>query len=113
MSTRLVLPVGPPKHLSPLDTDRVCSFRVFRQSFVRLWCLDVDGNHIHSHVGTLRPVSGFDADANGTHGFSRFMRALKAQGISRNTLPYKAPLQPYGSWFALVSTGIITLFKGK
>ena len=40
------------------------------------------------------------------------MRALKAQGISRDTLPYKAPFQPFGSWFALVATGIITLFKG-
>ncbi|KAJ8700204.1 amino acid transporter [Pleurotus ostreatus] len=42
----------------------------------------------------------------------RFMQALKAQGISRDTLPYKAPFQPWGSWFALVVTGIITLFKG-
>jgi len=41
-----------------------------------------------------------------------FMRALKAHGMSRDELPYKAPLQPWGSWFALISTGIITLFKG-
>lgn len=41
-----------------------------------------------------------------------FMRALKAQGKSRDDLPYKAPFQPWGSWFALISTGIITLFKG-
>lgn len=40
------------------------------------------------------------------------MGALKAQGISRDTLPYKAPFQPFGSWFAIISTGIITLFKG-
>ena len=40
------------------------------------------------------------------------MRALKAQGVSRDSLPYKAPFQPYGSWFALISTAIITLFKG-
>ncbi|KAI0046119.1 dicarbixylic amino acid permease [Auriscalpium vulgare] len=42
----------------------------------------------------------------------RFMKALKAQGFSRDDLPYKAPFQPYGSWFALVSTAIITIFKG-
>lgn len=42
----------------------------------------------------------------------RFMAALKKQGFSRDDLPYKAPFQPYGSWFALISTGIITLFKG-
>ena len=34
------------------------------------------------------------------------------QGMSRDDLPYKAPFQPYGSWFALVATGVITLFKG-
>ncbi|PVG02275.1 putative DIP5-glutamate and aspartate permease [Serendipita vermifera] len=42
----------------------------------------------------------------------RFMKALKVQGISRDTLPYKAPFQPYGAWFALIATGIITFFKG-
>ncbi|TFK42627.1 dicarbixylic amino acid permease [Crucibulum laeve] len=41
-----------------------------------------------------------------------FMKALKAQGRSRDDLPYKAPFQPWGSWFALVTTVIITLFKG-
>ncbi|KAH7883097.1 dicarboxylic amino acid permease [Phlebopus sp. FC_14] len=41
-----------------------------------------------------------------------FMRALKAQGIDRNTLPYKAPLQPFGSWFALFFTGIVLTFNG-
>ncbi|KAJ8487224.1 hypothetical protein ONZ45_g14417 [Pleurotus djamor] len=41
-----------------------------------------------------------------------FMRALKAQGKSRDSLPYKAPFQPWGSWFALIVTGIITFFKG-
>lgn len=42
----------------------------------------------------------------------RFMQALKAQGISRDSLPYKGSCQPLGSWFVLVSTGIILLFKG-
>jgi len=42
----------------------------------------------------------------------RFMKALTANGMSRDDLPYKAPFQPWGSWFALVSTAIITLFKG-
>lgn len=42
----------------------------------------------------------------------RFMKALKAKGISRDSLPYKAPFQPWGSYFAFVSTAIITIFKG-
>jgi amino acid transporter len=40
------------------------------------------------------------------------MKALTANGMSRDNLPYKAPFQPWGSWFALTATGIITLFKG-
>ncbi|KAH7916038.1 dicarbixylic amino acid permease [Hygrophoropsis aurantiaca] len=42
----------------------------------------------------------------------RFMKALHVQGISRDSLPYKAPFQPYGSWFTLISTAIFTVFKG-
>jgi len=40
------------------------------------------------------------------------MKALKAHGISRDSLPYKAPFQPWGSYFAFVATAIITFFKG-
>jgi len=42
----------------------------------------------------------------------RFRKALKHHGIDPKTLPYTAPLQPWGSWFALISTVIITFFKG-
>ncbi|KDN41928.1 hypothetical protein RSAG8_07145, partial [Rhizoctonia solani AG-8 WAC10335] len=42
----------------------------------------------------------------------RFMKALEAQGIDRDQLPYRAPFQPWGAWFALVVTFIITFFKG-
>ncbi|KAG5727647.1 Dicarboxylic amino acid permease [Termitomyces sp. T112] len=42
----------------------------------------------------------------------RFMKALKAHGLTRENLPYKAPFQPWGSWFALIATAIITFFKG-
>jgi len=42
----------------------------------------------------------------------RFMKALKVNGMQRENLPYKAPFQPWGAWFALISTGIITFFKG-
>ncbi|KAG6820604.1 hypothetical protein H0H93_014520 [Arthromyces matolae] len=38
--------------------------------------------------------------------------SAKAQGLSRDDLPYKAPFQPWGSWFALIATGIIVTFKG-
>lgn len=40
------------------------------------------------------------------------MKGMKVQGISRDTLPYKAPFQPYLAWFALIFTVILTIFKG-
>ena len=33
----------------------------------------------------------------------RVMGALKAQGISRDTLPYKAPFQPWFVWFSFIT----------
>jgi len=41
-----------------------------------------------------------------------FMRGMKAQGIPRDTLPFKAPFQPYLTYFALVFTVILSIFKG-
>jgi amino acid transporter len=40
-----------------------------------------------------------------------FMKALKAQGIDRNTLVYKAPFQPYGSYISLCFCCLIALIK--
>ena len=40
-----------------------------------------------------------------------FMRALKAQGIDRDTLVYKAPFQPYGSYISLGFCILIALIK--
>lgn len=41
-----------------------------------------------------------------------FMRGMKAQGISRDTLPWKAPFQPYASYAGLVFTVLLCFFKG-
>lgn len=44
--------------------------------------------------------------------FIRFNRGLKAQGIDRRTLPYRAPWQPYLSWYGFVITVIVIIFSG-
>lgn len=44
--------------------------------------------------------------------FVAFQRAMKAQGISRDTLPYKAPFQPYLTYIALFFTVALSFFKG-
>ncbi|PVH79029.1 proline permease [Cadophora sp. DSE1049] len=44
--------------------------------------------------------------------FIGWYRALKAQGISRDTLPWKAPFQPYTAYFAIGSGCVVVLFSG-
>lgn len=42
----------------------------------------------------------------------RFTSALKAQGVDRNTLPFKAFGNPYSAWIGLIFFSIIILFNG-
>ncbi|KAI9834348.1 MAG: hypothetical protein M1826_004274 [Phylliscum demangeonii] len=44
--------------------------------------------------------------------YLQFYKALKAQGIDRNTLVFKSRFQPYTAWFALIFFSIIILFNG-
>ncbi|CAE6375726.1 unnamed protein product [Rhizoctonia solani] len=45
-------------------------------------------------------------------GYLRFYAAIKAQGYTRDELPYKGPFQPFTAWFALVMVILITFFSG-
>ncbi|GJJ09744.1 hypothetical protein Clacol_003968 [Clathrus columnatus] len=44
--------------------------------------------------------------------YLRFYAGLKAQGISRDTLPYRAPFQPYAAWYTVISTLVVCFFSG-
>ncbi|KAK5123928.1 hypothetical protein LTR85_002125 [Meristemomyces frigidus] len=44
--------------------------------------------------------------------YLRFYYAMKKQGISRDRLPWKAPLQPYVAWIAAVSFVVLLLTGG-
>lgn len=45
--------------------------------------------------------------------YIHFTRGMKAQGIPRSLMPYRGPLQPYGSYFALVVTILTVFFNGQ
>lgn len=45
--------------------------------------------------------------------YVQFTRGMKAQGISRDSIPYRGFLQPYGAYFALGMTMIVIFFNGK
>ncbi|EKG19491.1 Amino acid/polyamine transporter I [Macrophomina phaseolina MS6] len=44
--------------------------------------------------------------------FLRFKKALEAQGISRDTLPYKGMAQPYAAYYGLAGTFVMTFVSG-
>ncbi|OTA39000.1 hypothetical protein BTJ68_01098 [Hortaea werneckii EXF-2000] len=44
--------------------------------------------------------------------YIHFYHALKKQGISRNDLPYKGRLQPYGAYIGMVATTVMILLLG-
>lgn len=44
--------------------------------------------------------------------YLRWHAALKAQGVSRDSLPYQAPLQPYAAWYGLIGCFIMTFVGG-
>ncbi|KAH8595201.1 amino acid permease/ SLC12A domain-containing protein [Bisporella sp. PMI_857] len=60
----------------------------------------------------ISAVAGFIAWASINLCHIQFMRALKAQGISRDSLPYKAWGQPYFAWFGLCFNIIIIFTQG-
>lgn len=45
--------------------------------------------------------------------YIHFTRGMKAQGIPRSLMPYRGPLQPYGSYFALAITILVVFFNGQ
>jgi yeast amino acid transporter len=44
--------------------------------------------------------------------YVQFKKALEAQGVDRNTIPFKSPWQPYIAWSAFVYFGLIIVFNG-
>ncbi|KAH6885190.1 putative amino acid permease [Thelonectria olida] len=60
----------------------------------------------------LSTVAGLIAWATLCVCYIRFHRALKVQGVSRDSLPWKSPWQPYTAWFGFIGSTIITFVAG-
>ncbi|KAJ5381803.1 Proline-specific permease [Penicillium cataractarum] len=60
----------------------------------------------------LSTVAGLIAWATLSFCYIRFHAAMKAQGLSRDSLPWKGPLQPYAAWVGFIGSTIITLVAG-
>ena len=44
--------------------------------------------------------------------YTRFYAGMKIQGIDRENLPFKSPLQPFAAWYATVSCLLISFVRG-
>ena len=44
--------------------------------------------------------------------YIRFHAALRAQGISRDSLPWKSRFQPYAAWYGMILCYFIAIFSG-
>jgi amino acid transporter len=60
----------------------------------------------------LSTVAGLIAWATLCFCFVRFHAAMRTQGLSRDTLPWKSPFQPYTAWFGFIGASVITLIVG-
>lgn len=47
-----------------------------------------------------------------TQTYLRFRAGWTAQGLDRNLLPFRSPLQPYAAWYGIVGICIILFFSG-
>lgn len=60
----------------------------------------------------LSTVAGLIAWATLCLCYLRFHAAMKAQGVARETLPWKSPWQPFTAWYGFVGASVITLVTG-
>ncbi|KAH7344238.1 amino acid permease-like protein [Pyrenochaeta sp. MPI-SDFR-AT-0127] len=65
-----------------------------------------------SWLMSLSTVAGLIAWATLSFCYIRFHAAMKAQGLSRDSLPWKGPFQPYTAWWGFIGATIITLITG-
>jgi len=75
--------------------------------------LSSSGGTVFNWFVNISGVAGFIAWTCIGISHIAFMRALRARGVSRDTLPYKAMWQPWFSWYGIVFNIIIILTQGK
>ncbi|KMP08726.1 amino-acid permease inda1 [Coccidioides immitis RMSCC 2394] len=74
--------------------------------------LSNDGSVVFEWFMNISSIAGFISWSciNGCH--IRFMSVLRSRNISRDSLPYKAPFQPYLAWYGLFFNVLIIITQG-
>ncbi|KAI9784564.1 MAG: hypothetical protein M1839_001786 [Geoglossum umbratile] len=69
-------------------------------------------NSVFAWFQNLTTISGIFTWCSICVAYIHFHAALKAQGIDRDTMVFKSPMQPYLAWGALIYFSIIIFFNG-
>jgi amino acid transporter len=108
------------EHLAPAFLQKVTKGGVpyYAVAFTAIWGLlgflnlSSSGTNVFGWLLNITAVAGFITWASINLCHIRFMAALRARGVSRDSLPYKAPFQPYASWYGLFFNCLIILTQG-
>jgi len=74
--------------------------------------LSSGGAKVFNWLLNISGVAGLITWASTCVAFLGFMRAMKSQGMSRDELPYKSPLQPFVAYYGLFFNVLIALTQG-
>lgn len=74
--------------------------------------VSASGTDVFDWIMNITSIAGFITWACICICHIRFMKAAKAQGVDRTTLPYPAPFQPYLSWYGLFFFVLILMTNG-
>jgi yeast amino acid transporter len=74
--------------------------------------LNNESNEVFFWISNLSAVSTLIVWASVSYTYLCFYRALKYNGIDRDTLPFKSPMQPFLAYFAICFSLTIAFFNG-
>ncbi|KAG0146739.1 hypothetical protein CROQUDRAFT_106890 [Cronartium quercuum f. sp. fusiforme G11] len=74
--------------------------------------LNVNASLVFRWLSNISSVTGLCTWFTILLGYIRFYRAMRFQGVDRNTLPYRAPLQPYLSYLGITMISLVLIFNG-
>lgn len=81
-------------------------------SLLAYMSISTSSNQVFVWFYNITTISSLMTWASVCVAYLKFYGALQAQGINRDTLPFKSIWQPYAAWFGLIYFSIIIVFNG-
>ncbi|KAF2838344.1 amino-acid permease inda1 [Patellaria atrata CBS 101060] len=81
-------------------------------SLLTYLCVSAGANNVFIWLANITTIAQLLTWCSICIAYLRFKKALEVQGVSRDSLVYKTPFQPYTAWFALIFFSMIIIFNG-